>query len=120
MTSVPENPPEPENASDAIQVEAESDVEHFHWRVSKNLVRRIDQYLVDRIGYLSRAGVQRVIVDGLVKVNGRIIKASYHPREGDEIDMVPPPEPVNELLPEPIPLDVIYEDEHFMALNKQA
>src|SRR5437868_4446508 len=109
-----------EPQSEVIEVDETSDVEHFHWRVSKNLVRRIDQYLVDRIGYLSRAGVQRVIADGLVKVNGRVIKASYHPREGDEIDMVAPPEPVNELLPEPIPLDVIYEDEHFMALNKQA
>jgi len=107
---------------DAIQVEdAEgADVEHFHWRVSKNLTRRIDQYLVDRIGYLSRAGVQRVIGDGLVKVNGRVIKASYRPREGDEIDMVAPPEPVNELVPEPIPLDIIYEDDDFLALNKQA
>ena len=110
----------PSSSSEPIEVEEESDVEHFHWRVSKNLTRRIDQYLVDRIGYLSRAGVQRVIADGLVKVNGRVIKASYHPREGDEIDMVAPPEPVNELVPEPIPLDILYEDDHFLALNKQA
>ena len=107
-------------AETPIEVEEESDVEHFHWRVTKNLTRRIDQYLVDRIGYLSRAGVQRVIADGLVKVNGRVVKASYHPRDGDEIDMVAPPEPVNELTPEPIPLDIIYEDEDFLALNKQA
>src|SRR5437762_1148581 len=112
-------PAEPKR--DDIKIdEADSDVEHFHWRVSKNITRRIDQYLVDRIGYLSRAGVQRVIADGLVKVNGRVIKASYHPREGDEIDMVAPPEPVNELIPEPIPLDILYEDEHVLALNQQA
>src|SRR6185503_18139317 len=114
--------PNSDPKSEPIEVEGaeDADVEHFHWRVSKNLTRRIDQYLVDRIGYLSRAGVQRVIGDGLVKVNGRVVKASYHPREGDEIDMVAPPEPVNELLPEPIPLDIVYEDEHFLALNKQA
>ena len=113
----PKSPP-----PDVIEVQdAEgADVEHFHWRVSKNLTRRIDQYLVDRIGYLSRAGVQRVIGDGLVKVNGRVVKASYRPREGDEIDMVAPPEPVNELVPEPIPLDILYEDDDFLALNKQA
>jgi 23S rRNA pseudouridine1911/1915/1917 synthase len=109
----------PDTQSEAIEVE-EEDVEHFHWRVSKNLTRRIDQYLVDRIGYLSRAGVQRVIADGLVKVNGKTTKASYHPRDGDEIDMVAPPRPVSELIPEPIPLEIIYEDEHFLALNKQA
>lgn len=103
----------------AIDVE-ESDVEHFHWRVTKNLTRRLDQYLVDRVGYLSRAGVQRLIGEGLVKVNGRVAKASCHPRDGDEIEMVAPPEPVNEIVPEPIPLDVVYEDEHLLALNKQA
>ncbi len=101
-------------------VEAESEVVHFRWRIGKNLTRRLDQYLVDRVGYLSRAGVQRVIGEGLVKVNGRVAKASYHPREGDEVEMVAPPEPVNELVPEPIPLDIVYEDEHFLALNKQA
>jgi 23S rRNA pseudouridine1911/1915/1917 synthase len=103
-----------------IETADEADVEHFHWRVTKNLTRRIDQYLVDRVGYLSRNGVQRLIGEGLVKVNGRVIKASYHPRDGDEIEMVAPPEPVNELTPEPIPLDILYEDEHFLALNKQA
>src|SRR3954463_7847490 len=99
-----------EAAADAAE---ESDVEHFHWRVSKNLTRRIDQYLVDRVGYLSRAGVQRLIEEGLVKVNGRVIRASYHPRIGDEVDMVAPPEPVNELLPENIPLDIVFEDDDF-------
>jgi 23S rRNA pseudouridine1911/1915/1917 synthase len=111
---------EPPFNPEPAETEQDEDLEHFHWRVTKNLTRRIDQYLVDRIGYLSRAGVQRVIADGLVTVNGRIIKASYHPRDGDEIDMVAPPKPVSELVPEPIPLDILYEDEDFLALNKQA
>ena len=116
----------PEDAAPALpdevpgEVAEEADVRHFHWRVSKNLTRRIDQYLVDRVGYLSRNGVQRCIDEGLVKVNGKTTKSSYHPREGDEVDMVAPPEPVNEIVPEPIPLDVIYEDDHLLALNKQA
>src|SRR3954449_5129207 len=82
----------------------EQDVEHFQWRVTKNLTRRLDQYLVDRVGYLSRAGVQRVVRDGLVKVNAKPAKSSYHPRDGNEIEMVAPPRPVSELVPEPIPL----------------
>jgi 23S rRNA pseudouridine1911/1915/1917 synthase len=100
--------------------ESSSDVVHFRWKVTKTLTRRLDQYLVDRVGYLSRAGVQRVIKEGLVTANGRIVKASYHPQNGDGGEMVAPPEPVNELVPEPIPLDIVYEDEHFLALNKQA
>jgi 23S rRNA pseudouridine1911/1915/1917 synthase len=112
LSDLPEDDP-------AVEAD-EQDVEHFQWRVTKNLTRRIDQYLVDRVGYLSRAAVQRVIGDGLVKVNGRVVRASYHPRDGDVVQMVAPPKPISELVPEPIPLDIIYEDEHFLALNKQA
>jgi len=51
----------------------EADVERYRFRVSKKLTRRIDQYLVDRVPYLSRANVQRLIDEGLVKVNGKPI-----------------------------------------------
>jgi len=108
-----------ESTSDADE-SSDGDLKHYRWRVAKNLTRRIDQYLVDRVGYLSRAGVQRLIDDGLVKVNGKTTKASYHPRENDVIEMVAPPEPISELVPEDIPLEIAYEDEHFLALNKQA
>ncbi len=101
-------------------MDAGDELERYRFRVSRNLVRRVDQYLTDRVPYLSRAAVQRLMTDGLVKVNGKVIKASYHPREGDIVEMVAPPKPVSELIPEPIPLDVVYEDEHFLALNKQA
>src|SRR5438876_11153601 len=101
-----------------IASEDESDVEHFRWRISKNLTRRLDQYLVDRVGYLSRAGVQRLIDDGRGKVHGKVAKASYHPRCGDEGQLVAPPEPVNEIVPEPIPLAGAYEDEHLLALEE--
>jgi 23S rRNA pseudouridine1911/1915/1917 synthase len=116
MSNQPEQPDVPIPAEDDV----EQDVEHFRWRIAKNLTRRVDQYLVDRVGYLSRAGVQRLIDEGLVKVNGKTTKASYHPRINDVVEMVAPPAPVNEIVPEPIPLDVVYEDEHFLAINKQA
>lgn len=106
--------------SSAVEADDAEDLRHFKWKVTKNLTRRIDQYLVDRVGYLSRNGVQKVIGEGLVKVNGRIAKASYRPRDGDVIEMVAPPEPINELVPENIPLDVVYEDDHLLAINKQA
>ncbi len=110
-----------ESDPDTIESDApeESDVEHYRWRIGKNLTRRVDQYLKDRVAYLSRNNVQRLIDEGLVKVNDRVVKASYRPREGDIVEMVAPPKPINELVPEPIPLDIVYEDEHFLALNKQ-
>src|SRR5438552_9896897 len=101
MSNVPEQVDSPD-----VEVSDETDVQHFRWRVAKNLTRRVDQYLVDRVGYLSRAGVQRLIREGLVKVNGHITKASYHPRENDVVEMVTPPQPVNEIVPEPIPLQI--------------
>ncbi len=119
MSQIPDNLP-PADEEQIQTDEDQSDVVHFRWRVGKNLTRRIDQYLVDRVGYLSRASVQRVIENGLVTVNGRVVKASYRPRLGDQIEMVAPPEPVNEIAPEPIPLDIVYEDDHILALNKQA
>jgi 23S rRNA pseudouridine1911/1915/1917 synthase len=105
---------------DVATPDEDSDVRHFKFRVSKKLTRRIDQYLVDRVPYLSRAGVQRLIDDGLVTVDGRTTKASYKLKAGETVSMVAPPEQVNEIVPEDIPLDIVYEDEHFLALNKQA
>ncbi len=126
LVSEPFTPPPPPDdevipldSEQAEEVAEESDVEHLQFRLSKTLTRRIDQYLVDRINHLSRNGVQKLIESGLVKVNGRVIKASYRPRENDVIDLVAPPKPISELVPEDIPLDIIYEDEHFLALNKQ-
>ena len=111
---------DPENLDDLTPTtDEETEAEHLRWRVAKNLTRRVDQYLVDRVGYLSRAEVQRLIKDDLVKVNGKPTKASYHPREDDVVEMFAPPPRVNELVPEPIPLDIVYEDEYFLALNKQ-
>ena len=109
-----------ETGNEIEVVDEEADVEHLRFHVAKNLTRRIDQYLTDRVSHLSRNGVQRLIDEGLVKVNGKVLaKASYRPREGDTIEMVAPPEPISELIPEPIPLEILYEDEHFLALNKQ-
>lgn len=98
----------------------EADVRHVHFKASKTQIRRIDQFLVDRLPDMSRAAVQRLIDEGLVTVNGKPIKASYKIKAGDNVEMVAPPEPVHDLVPEPIPLEIIYEDEHMLALNKQA
>jgi 23S rRNA pseudouridine1911/1915/1917 synthase len=109
-----------DDAESVVETAIDNDLERYQFRLSKTLTRRIDQYLVDRVSYLSRNNVQHLIDEGLVKVNGKATKASYRPKAGDVIEMVAPPEPVNELIPEPIPLEILYEDEHLLALNKQA
>ena len=109
-----------DDAESVVESAVDNDLERYQFRLSKTLTRRIDQYLVDRVTYLSRNNVQHLIDEGLVKVNGKATKPSYRPKAGDVIEMVAPPEPVNELVPEPIPLEILYEDEHLLALNKQA
>jgi 23S rRNA pseudouridine1911/1915/1917 synthase len=109
-----------EQPVDEVEAETDADVRHVHFKATKTQTRRIDLFLVDRLPYLSRNNVQRLIDDGLITVNGKPTKASYKIKTGDDVIMVAPPEPVHDLIPEPIPLDVLYEDEHFLALNKQA
>lgn len=80
--------------------------------------RRLDKYLHGRFQRMSRTTIQRLIKQGVITVNHKPTKASYEPEAGDRIDLViPPPEPY-EIIPEPIPLDIVYEDEVMMAINK--
>ncbi|MFQ5579983.1 MAG: RluA family pseudouridine synthase [Nitrospiria bacterium] len=81
---------------------------------------RLDLYLIKRGVPLSRARIQKLIAEGLIQLNGARTKASYQVREGDQIEIcVPPPEPL-ELIPEEIPLDLLYEDESLLIVNKPA
>jgi 23S rRNA pseudouridine1911/1915/1917 synthase len=81
---------------------------------------RLDQYLVGLFPEHSRSAVRRVIDAGGVVVNGKPAKASYRVRHGDHI-IVRPPEPTHpEPIPEDIPLEVLYEDEFLVAINKPA
>lgn len=81
---------------------------------------RLDQYLAGVFPDFSRSVVRRVIDADGVTVNGKPAKASYRVRHGDRI-RVKPPEPTHPLpIPEDIPLEVLYEDEYLVAINKPA
>ena len=82
--------------------------------------RRLDKYLQSRLGRLSRTAVQKLIRNGEVHVNGQPVKPSYEIHGGEVIEaLVLPAEPL-EIIGEPIPLDILWEDEHIIAINKQA
>ncbi|MCK5114594.1 MAG: RluA family pseudouridine synthase [Phycisphaerae bacterium] len=82
--------------------------------------RRLDKYLSGRLGKdNSRTALQRYIREGNVTVNSEIVKPSYALRPGDIIDMVLPTKQPREIPPEDIPLDIVYEDDDVLALNKQ-
>ncbi|MDY7109513.1 MAG: RluA family pseudouridine synthase [Planctomycetota bacterium] len=88
------------------------------FRLTRDLNKRLDRYLVDRIPFLSRTSLQRLIREEAVTVNGRIPKASTRLRRDDLVVAVLPPPPSKEIPAEDIPLDVLYEDDHLIILNK--
>lgn len=81
---------------------------------------RLDAFLAARIEGWSRARLQRLIEDGDVLVNGRAAKASYKLRTTDEIEAELTALPTTSFLPEDIPIDVVYEDNDLIVLNKPA
>jgi 23S rRNA pseudouridine1911/1915/1917 synthase len=76
--------------------------------------------LVARRAELSRTQAATLIANGHVTVGGRREKASYRSEAGDAIAVVIPPPPGREILPEQIPLDIVYEDEHLLVVDKAA
>ncbi len=92
----------------------------LRFRFTNPSPRRLDQYLVDTRGDLSRARWQALIREGRVTVNGRTVKPNQSLRIGDEIACEIPAPVVLETKPEAIPLDILYEDEDLLVLNKPA
>ncbi|MDA1025168.1 MAG: RluA family pseudouridine synthase [Planctomycetota bacterium] len=90
------------------------------FELSRDLKKRLDRYLVDRIPFMSRTALQRLIDEESVTVNGRRPKASTRLRLGDVVEAVLPPPPSNHIPPEPIHLDVLYEDADLIIINKHA
>jgi 23S rRNA pseudouridine1911/1915/1917 synthase len=83
--------------------------------------RRLDKYLSGRLGKtVSRNVLQGYIREGNVTVNGRTVKPSYTIQVGDVIDMMLPTSRPKEIPAEPIPLEIVYEDDDLMGVNKQA
>jgi 23S rRNA pseudouridine1911/1915/1917 synthase len=64
--------------------------------------------------------IQKQIAAGAVKVNGKAVKASFKLNPGDKIELTAPTPPPKEILPEDIQLNIIYEDDDLIVLNKQA
>ena len=78
---------------------------------------RIDAYLADYMQDFSRSKIQSEIKKGSVLVNSKTVKPSYSVKEGDEI-VVEIPENVIKIEPENIPLNIIWEDENMLVVNK--
>jgi 23S rRNA pseudouridine1911/1915/1917 synthase len=82
---------------------------------------RIDVFLMDRVPNTSRNKIQNAAKNGHIKVNGKAVKSNYKIRPGDEVSIVMPyPVREIELIAEDIPIEIIYEDDDVVVINKEA
>lgn len=88
--------------------------------VSDEMVGRLDRLLCQQFPTYSRTYFQYLIQEGFVLVNGHPIKKKDKPKIGDEIEICFQLTPEISLEPENIPLEILYEDEHLIAINKPA
>ena len=96
--------------------------EHFRVVVDKGQeMVRVDKYLFDRITNSSRNRIQKAADAGFVMANGKPVKCSYRVKPLDVITVVMDrPRYDNEVVPEDIPLNIVYEDDYVMVVNKPA
>lgn len=80
--------------------------------------QRIDVFLAENMESLSRSGVQKLLEREYIRVNGKCVKANYKLRENDVMDIEIPEAKETKILPENIPLDILYEDEDVIVVNK--
>ncbi len=96
--------------------------EHYRYEVERGQeLLRIDKYLTERVKGTSRNRIQRAAEAECIRVNGQPVKSNYRVHPGDVISVVMDrPRYENEIIAQPIPLDIVYEDDQLMVVNKPA
>lgn len=115
---------DPEVAGDEVawSDEGQEMFEHFRFEIDKGQApMRVDKYMATHMEYTSRHRIQCAIRQDYVRVNGKVAKANCIIRPGDIVTFVMPYQRRGlEILPENIPLDIVYEDEDVLVINKPA
>ena len=79
---------------------------------------RLDVYLSSQLGDMSRSYIQKIIKDKKVKVNDKVEKAKYLVKEEDKVVIEIPAPKLLEIVPQNIPIDIVYEDDDILIVNK--
>ena len=85
---------------------------------TENRGQRIDKFLADSLSDITRSAVVNLIESGNISVNGKQVSKNYKLREGDSIDVMIPDPVEYEAEAENIPLDIVYEDNDLLVVNK--
>lgn len=109
------------NSKEIEQEDQQEFFEHFSVTVDPGQSPvRIDKFLTDKIVNASRTKIQLAASTDCVLVNEKPVKSNYKVRPGDFISLVMPEPPrTHEIIPEDIPLNIVYEDEHLIVVDKQ-
>lgn len=96
--------------------------EHYRFTADRGQVPvRIDKFMCEKLQHSSRNRIQKAAEAGFVHVNDRPVKSNYKVRPGDVVTlMLDRPHYDTSIEPEDIPLDIVYEDDHLMVINKPA
>lgn len=86
---------------------------------NKDKGTRIDKYLTGSLKEYTRSHIQKLIQDGLILVNDKNVKANYKVRQGDTIKVTIPAKEAVEIVPENLPLNILYEDDDIIVINKE-
>ncbi len=110
--------------NEEINLDEQDDELFEHHRIvadHKQSLVRIDKFLMDRLPNVTRTKIQGGIHEGFVKVNDQDVKPNYkvHPNDVITVSFPEPPRDT-EVLPEDIALDIVYEDDHLLVVNKPA
>lgn len=107
---------------DILEQDEQELFEHYRIEADKGqALLRLDKFLMNRVENTSRSRIQNAIDAETVFVNGKLAKASYKVKPFDVVTMVLPDPPRDtEVYPENIPLDIIYEDDDLLLVNKEA
>ncbi|MCR5656385.1 MAG: RluA family pseudouridine synthase [Butyrivibrio sp.] len=79
---------------------------------------RVDKLISSLSDAMSRSYIQKLIKDNLLTVNGKIVKGSTKVSEGDELSLIIPPSVIPDIKPEKMDLDILYEDDDILVINK--
>ena len=79
---------------------------------------RIDRYVTSALADLSRSYIQKLIESGDITANGRKIKPSFRVKKDDTVKVITPDSVIPDIVPENIPLDILYEDDDVIVVNK--
>ena len=110
------------NDNDDLDDETQQLYEHFRFEADQGQQPlRVDKFMCEKLPHSSRNRIQRAADSGFVHVNDRPVKSNYKVRAGDVVTlMLDRPRHDSTIEPEEMPLDIVYEDDQLMVVNKPA